>query len=284
MYSDWETDVGNYKHRNGYFFRTSEQENRFKMISFVDKKILVVGASSGIGAETARKLAESGAKVVLVARREEMLRQICSLIGENSAYYYVADVTDHEKIENLVDRIVSDIGKLDGMVYSAGIVEDVPLRFLTHEKLLKTFEVNYFSFVEFVRQVSKKKNYNPGMRILAISSVSSLMGEKAHSSYCASKAAIDATIRCLAKELWDKGIALNSVQPGMIRTRLYDEFVEKTGDEGSANEALKKNQYAGIGEPSDVANAIAFLLSEESRYITGTALLMDGGTFTASSS
>ncbi len=253
------------------------------MIEFEGKKILVVGASSGIGAEVSSKLAGQGAEVILVARREELLSQICSSIG-GSACYYTADVSEYKDIELLIERIVSEHGKLDGMVYSAGIVEDLPLRFLDHDKLLRTFEINYFSFVEFIRQITKKKNYNSGMRIVAISSVSSLIGEKAHTSYCASKAAMDATVRCLAKELWDKGIALNSVQPGMIRTRLYDEFVERMGDYGSANEALKKNQYAGIGETEDVANAVAFLLSDEARYITGTGLLMDGGTFTASSS
>ena len=253
------------------------------MSSFEGKKILIVGASSGIGAEISVKLAGLGANVILVARREEQLSQVCKRIG-NNACYYAFDVSENIEIETLVERIVSENGRLDGLVYSAGIVEDVPLKYLDRDKLLRTFDVNFFSFIEFVRQFAKKKNYNKGARIAAISSVSSLMGEKAHTSYCASKAAIDSAIRCLAKELWDKGIAINSVQPGMIRTRLYDEFVERMGDDGSANEAVKKNQYAGIGETTDVANAIAFLLSEESRYITGTALLMDGGTFTASSS
>ena len=253
------------------------------MIDFDGKKILVVGASSGIGAEVARKLAGQGANVILIARRNEQLVKVCDSIGKRACYYSF-DVSDYAHIEELIDRIVLENGKLDGLVYSAGIVEDVPLKFMDHDKLLRTFDINYFGFIEFVRQFSKKKNYNKGARIAAISSVSSLLGEKAHTSYCASKAAMDASIRCLAKELWDKGIAVNSVQPGMIRTRLYDEFVERMGDDGSANEALMKNQYAGIGETADVANAVAFLLSEEARYITGTALLMDGGTFTASSS
>lgn len=253
------------------------------MIDFDGKKILVVGASSGIGADVSRKLAAQGAYVILLARRAEQLSEVCSSIGGN-ARYYAFDVADNAGIASLVESIVSENGKLDGMVYSAGIVEDVPLKFMDHEKLLRTFEINYFSFIEFVRQFSKKSNYNKGARIAVISSVSSLIGEKAHTSYCASKAAIDASVRCLAKELWDKGIALNSVQPGMVRTHLYDEFVERMGNDGAANEALKKNQYAGIAETSDVANAVAFLLSDEARYITGIGFLMDGGTFTASSS
>ena len=254
------------------------------MIDLKDKLILIVGASSGIGAETARKVAGQGAKVILVARRQAELEQVCLSIGADKAKYYASDISDPEVIEELIDRIVSENGKLDGMVYSAGIVDDVPLKYLDHSRLMRTFNINYFSFIECLRQISKKKNYNKGMRIVAISSVSSLLGEKAHTSYAASKAAIDASVRCLAKELWEKGIVLNSVQPGMIRTRVYDEFLEKMGDDGSANEAIKKNQYAGIGEPVDVANAVAFLLSEDSKFIVGTSLPIDGGTSSSSAS
>lgn len=254
------------------------------MIDLNGKNILIVGASSGIGAEIARKVAEQGAKAILVARREKELEDVCRSIGEDKAVFYTADISDCDVIEGLVVRVVSDNGRLDGMVYSAGIVDDVPLKFLDHERLLKTFDINYFSFVECVRQVSKKKNYNSGMRIVAISSVSSLLGEKAHTSYSASKAAIDATVRCLAKELYEKGIVLNSVQPGMIRTRIYDEFLEKMGGDGSANAAILKNQYAGIGETVDVANAVAFLLSADSRFIVGSSLVIDGGTSSSSAS
>lgn len=253
------------------------------MIDFSDRIILVVGASSGIGADTARRLANLGAKVILIARRENELNRLCESIGSNKCVYYNADVSDSSIIEDMVNRIVEDNGKLDGMVYSAGIVDDVPLKYLDRSRLLKTFDVNYFSFVEFVRQISRRKNYNPGMRIVAISSVSSLLGQKAHTSYSASKAAMDATVRCLAKELWNKGIVLNSVQPGMIRTRIYDEFIERMGSKGSANTALSMNQYAGIGETEDVANAIVFLLSQEARFITGISLPLDGGTLTSSS-
>ena len=251
------------------------------MENLKNKSILIVGASSGIGAKTAQVLSEHGSNVVLVARREEQLQQVCNSIGNSKASYYVADVSDSSKIGDLVDRIIVDNGRLDGMVYSAGIVDDVPLRFLDYNRLLTTFNVNYFSFVEFVRQISKRKNFNRGMRIVAISSVSSLLGEKAHTAYSASKAAMDATIRCLAKELWDKGIALNSVQPGMINTHIYKSFVEKTGEDGIVNDTLEKSQYAGLGEPSDVANVVAFLLSSEARFITGVSLPVDGGASTS---
>ena len=146
--------------------------------------------------------------------------------------------------------------------------------------MLKTFNTNYFAFIELMRHISKKSNYNVGMRVVAISSVSSIKGEKAHTSYSASKAAIDASIRCLSKELYSRGIVLNSVQPGMIKTDMYDKFLMEMGNDGSVSLLLNNIQYAGIGEAIDVANAIVFLLSSDSRFITGISIPIDGGTTT----
>lgn len=251
------------------------------MHQFSEKVILVVGASSGIGKKTAEVLAKQDAKVILIARREEKLIHECELIGVDRAFYYVLDVSDLEEIEGCIKKIVAEHGKLDGMVYTAGIVEDVPLRFLNHERLLKTFDVNFFAFIEFVRQVSKINRFNYGMRIVAVSSVSSLLGEKAHTSYAASKAAMDAAVRCLAKELNHKGISINSVQPGMIRTDMYDDFVGKMGEDSSVIGAVNRSQYAGIGNPEDVAHVISFLLSYEAKFITGISLPVDGGASTS---
>lgn len=250
------------------------------MDSFNNKRILIVGASSGIGAKTATVLGESGASLILVARREDLLCKLCKTIGKSKSCYYAADISDIPKIEELINEIVIENGKLDGVVYAAGITDDVPLKFLDYDRLLKTFNTNYFAFVELIRQISNRSNYNPGMRVVAISSVSSIKGEKAHTAYCASKAAIDATVRCLSKELYNKGIVLNSIQPGMIKTAMYDEFLIKHGDDGTANQALAVSQYAGVGEPEDVANVIAFLLSSKSKFITGVSIPVDGGSST----
>ena len=250
------------------------------MDNFNNKRILIIGASSGIGAKTANVLGENGAHLILVARREDLLRELCKSIGESKSCYYTADVSDISKIEILINRIVLENGKLDGAVYAAGITDDVPLKFLDYDRLIKTFNINYFAFVEFIRQISNRNNYNPGMRIVAISSISSIKGEKAHTSYCASKAAMDATIRCLSKELYNKGIILNSVQPGMIKTSMYDEFLIKYGNDGTANQTLTASQYAGVGNPEDIANVIAFLLSSKSKFITGVSIPVDGGAST----
>ena len=248
------------------------------MLDFNGKNILVVGASSGIGEETAYLLAEIGARVILVARRENRLRDICNRICSTNKAYYVDDVSNIDDTERLVQLIVSENGKIDGMAYVAGISDgDVPIRYLTYERQLNTFKTNYFGFVEFVRQVTKKGRYNDGMRIAAVSSVASLRGEKAHVAYSASKSAMDSAIRCIAKELGPKNICINSVAPSMVNTEMYQHFLEVQGEQSEANIRAINRQYLGLAYPKDVANALAFLLSEESRFITGITLPVDGG-------
>ena len=248
------------------------------MIDFTEKNILVIGASSGIGEETACVLAENGANVILVARREAKLKEVCEKISFEHKSYYTGDISDINSIEGLIKKIVAENGKLDGMAYVAGISDgDVPLKFLTFERQMNAFKTNYFGFVESVRQVTKRGMYNEGMRIAAVSSVASLRGEKAHVAYSASKSAMDSAIRCMAKELGSKKICINSVAPSMVNTDMYQHFLEVQGEKSNANIRAINRQYLGLAETKDVANALAFLLSEEARFITGITMPVDGG-------
>lgn len=248
------------------------------MLEFSGKKILIIGASSGIGEETARVLAAAGAFVILVARREDRLKKIIDEIPSDQKVYYTGDVSKTEDIEGLISRIINDNGPLDGMVYTAGTtIGDVPLKYLSMEKHMDTFMVNYFGFIECVRQVTKRRAYNRGMRIVAVSSMASLRGDKAHLAYCASKAAMDSAIRCIAMEYGKKGICINSVAPSMIRTDMYQKYLDNRGEENNTDAGISDRQYLGLGEKRDVANAITFLLSEEARFITGITMPVDGG-------
>ena len=178
----------------------------------------------------------------------------------------------------IVKKIVTEQGKLDGLVYAAGMSDgDVPLKYLTYERHMSTFMTNYFGFVEFVKQVTMRGRYNRGMRIVAISSIASIMGDKAHLAYSASKAAIDSAVRCLAKELANRGVCINTVAPSMIRTEMYENFLELKKTDDSETTGVLDRQYLGIGNPLDVANSIAFLMSDDARFITGIMLPVDGG-------
>lgn len=250
------------------------------MINLVDlsgKKIIVAGASSGIGKQTAILLSQLGAELVLIARRGDLLADTVSLLDGKEHTYYEFDLNLTNNIESLVKKIVIERGKIDGLAYVAGIGKSVPLPQFSPQKIEDVFRINYFGFIELVRQLTKRGRYNPGMRIVGVSSIASVCGDPAHTAYSGSKAAMDGSIRCLAKELAPKGIAINSVAPAMINTALFAGFNKKYGENSESAGYLLQRQYLGIGEPVDIANSIAFLISDAARFITGTCLFVDGG-------
>ena len=247
------------------------------LIDLTDKRILIAGASSGIGRKTAVVLSSLGAKLVLLARREELLKEALGELAGDGHCYYAADLSQTAAIGDIVKKIVSEQGKIDGLVYAAGVNTSMPLKLFKPEKVQEVFNINYFGFIEFVRQICRKGRYNEGMSIVGISSVASIRGDKAHLAYSGSKAAMNSSVRCIAKEIADKGIRINTVAPAMTKTEMYDKYVEEYGDESGSNNDLLKRQYMGVVETEDVANAVAFLLSSASRMITGLTLPVDGG-------
>lgn len=251
----------------------------FQLKNIIDlshKTILVAGASSGIGAETAILCSNLGAKVVLVARREEKLREVMQNLQGDGHSYYTYDLNKLDGIESFVKSVVKETNALDGMVYSAGIPGTRPLRMLKPSSLSDVMNINFNAFVELVRCTTKKKMFNSGMSIVGISSISSTMGGLGKTAYCSSKAAMDSAVRCMAKELAPSGIRVNTVCPGIIETALFQTFKDNAGDSHDAQAKIER-QYLGLGKPIDVANTIVFLLSDASRMITGANIGVDGG-------
>ena len=223
-------------------------------------------------------LSHEGVECVLVARREDKLGETLRELEGDGHCVYPMDLSQLDGIDALVKRIVAEQGKLDGMVFSVGMTGSMPINLLKPEKLQKLFTLNFFSFIEAVRQVTRKGRFNEGMRIVGVSSVSSMCGDKAHTAYAASKAAMDSAVRCLANELADKGICINTVAPSMTATEMYyEDYLAKNGADSEANRKILSRQYLGVAETTDVANAIAFLLSPSSKFITGITLPVDGG-------
>lgn len=237
------------------------------------KHILITGASSGIGRATSITASQLGAKLSLVARSSERLNETLDAIQGNIHHVYPFDLRQLDGIESLVKAIVLENGPLDGLVNCAGVASNRPIKMVKPEFLQEMFSINFFPFVELVRAASKKNMCNDGASFVGISSVAAFKGNKAQGAYAASKAATDAIIKPMAKELSDRGIRVNTAAFGMIRTDMYKYFV----DAGGNDELLKEDQYLGIGEVDDSANVICFLLSRASRFITGTSLLADGG-------
>lgn len=248
----------------------------FPLIDLSGKKILVAGASSGIGAETSRLLSKLGASVILVARREPQLQETQATLEGHDHRYYCQDLSILDDIESFVKTVISENGPIDGYVHCAGMTSHRPLNLIKPKVMKEIMDINFGSFLEMVRCITKKGSFNEGMSIVGISSISSLRGNQSKTAYAASKAAMDAAVRCLGKELAPKGIRINTVAPAFIRTAIFDTFKNETAGSSDADDIVAR-QYLGIGEPQDVANMIAFLLCNASRFITGSTIGIDGG-------
>jgi NAD(P)-dependent dehydrogenase (short-subunit alcohol dehydrogenase family) len=240
------------------------------------KNIIVTGASSGIGKGIAIFLSRLGANIIMIARDEVRLKETYDELIPGNHCYYILDLCDFGGIGKTMDGICSGGRKLNGLVHSAGISRTIPLQHLKITDLDNILSVNFYSFVELVKHFSKRKNNDNGGSIVAISSISSKVGARGLAAYCASKGALESAIRPMALELAAKNIRINSIAPGMIATQIYDGLKELVANE-SFEDSLKKRQFMGLGSPDDVAYAAAFLLSDASKFITGTSITVDGG-------
>lgn len=240
-----------------------------------EKHIIVTGASSGIGKKCAEVFHECGARVSAVARRKELLDELCK--AKENIYAHPFDLTNLKEIETLIKDIVSEHGKCDGLMFCAGIGEHVPIKMSKPEYSMKVMTINYFSFAETLRVLSNAKYYNKGTSFIGMSSVSGLQGDKGLLAYSASKGAMNSAIRCAAVELAGKGIRVNGIATGYIGgTGIFESINSRLGSEEVESFANDK-QLLGIGEPGDIANAAVYLLSDYSKYVTGSIMLVDGG-------
>lgn len=238
------------------------------IIDLNNKVVVVTGAGSGIGRETTRVLTGEGAIVVMMDISTEGLEETQKLCGENS-HTLTIDLTDSTAITEAVAKVVAEYGKLDGLVHCAGISSRKPLNVLTREGFSKIMDVNFFSFVELVKQCAKRKHFNQGGSIVVMSSISSIVGYKAKSEYCVSKAAVDAFVRCMAQELAPQGIRVNSIMPVGVDTPMGRRAAEIADSVGSS-----EIDGESLVQPVEVANTIAFLLSNAAPSISGAAIPM----------
>jgi len=242
--------------------------------SLQGKTILITGASSGIGKETAIIAAGMGAKTLISGRNEPRLRATLDELEGVGHSLQIADLT----IQNEVDTLVREMPLLDGVVLSSGITKTLPFKFISINELDQVMQVNFSAPVLLLSKLLKSKKLNKGCSIVFISSIGgNFIGAKGNGMYSASKGAINAIQRVLTVELAPQKIRVNNVSPGMVRTEMWASSTTFTAEQ--IEEDAKKYPL-GYGEPSDVANGIVYLLSDASKWVTGISLILDGG-FTA---
>lgn len=233
---------------------------------------LITGASSGIGRAIAVRLSAER-PLILHGRDPERLEQTRQLCASPERHIvWQADLSHVASLSNSLTTLLAG-RHVSAFVHSAGAVTVLPMRSIDHKVAQAIMDVNFFSAVEIINTLLKKKvNERQLTNIVFISSIFSRFGAKGHAAYCASKAALDGLMRALAVEL-APSIRVNSILPGAMQTKMSEEGFS----DPEIVEKLKRDYPMGIGEPSAIADAVEFLLSEKSRWMTGQQMAVDGG-------
>jgi NAD(P)-dependent dehydrogenase (short-subunit alcohol dehydrogenase family) len=247
----------------------------YNLIDLTNKHILITGASSGIGKETALLVSKLGARVSLVGRNKESLQIVLSQLEGNNNFIYDFDITNFNEIENLVKIIVENSGPIDGFVHSAGIEMTRPLKMLKVNHYNDVFDINLISALEITKFLTKNNNISDNASILFISSIVGILGQAGKTAYSASKGALIAASKCLAIELASKKIRVNTILPALVETEMSSKILESLSEENKFK--ILNMHPLGFGKPIDVANSAAFLLSSAAKWITGVEFIIDGG-------
>lgn len=246
-------------------------ETKKNPFSLEGKTILVTGASSGIGRETALSCARMGANVVITGRNAERLKETFDQLETSNKTQFLADMTVNEDVESLV----ASLPPLDGAVLCAGNSITLPLQFGTREKFDDMFDVNFFAPMELLRLIYKKKLLQKGASVVLIASIGGTHSfMPGNGVYGASKAALNSVMKYAAREYASRKVRVNSICPGMVDTPLIHRGA--ITEEQLAEDA-KRYPLGRYGRPEDIANGALYLLSDASSWLTGHDLVIDGG-------
>lgn len=238
---------------------------------FENKHFLITGASSGIGQKTAWDLGKTGAALTLLGRDLVKLATTKKKIDPIGTLRIVAGDLQEP---NFLDNLTSEIEAIDGLVLCAGVIDYTPAKMINIQKIRKVFDINFDANVLIIQSLLKRKKIKDGASIVVISSISSKLGVAGTGLYAASKAAITAYAKVLSTELSGKRIRVNVIHPGIVKTDLISN--ENVVD----NNAMAKIELSyplGFGSTEDVSNQITYLLSDFSKWVTGSEFIIDGG-------
>ena len=243
------------------------------MISLKNKNIIVTGASGGIGNSIVEKLYEQGANVLATGTRLEKLEELKK--NFNNIKMLKFDISQHEKIEEFINNATEELGgSLDCMINNAGITKDNLTIRMSLEEWTKVIDINLTSTFLMCKYSIKKMLKNKSGKIINITSVVGHTGNAGQANYTASKAGIVAMSKSLAIEYAKKNINVNCISPGFINTAMTDQIDEKYKEA-----IIAKIPSNRLGKPEDIANAVNFLSSDQSDYINGETLHVNGGMY-----
>jgi 3-oxoacyl-[acyl-carrier protein] reductase len=240
-------------------------------IDLSSKNALVTGSTRGIGRAIAETLAKSGARVAIVGRDLQKAQDAAAAVG-NRSQGFACDVTDTAAVAKLVTDVEAAFGSIDILVNNAGITRDNLVMRLKDEDWDAVINANLRGAFAAIRAVSRGMMKRRSGRIINVSSIIGIIGNKGQANYAASKAGLIALTKSVAKELGSRNILVNAVAPGFIETEMTASMTPE------AREALGKQiALERLGTPQDVAATVAFLASDLASYITGQVLVVDGG-------
>lgn len=247
----------------------------YNPFSLSGKRILVTGASSGLGRAIAVSCARMGAEIIATGRDSDRLAETLEELHNLSPIRHRAinaDLTSRAQREALVEQLD---GALNGLVHSAGISRLCPVRMLSEAHMREVNSINVEAPMLLTQAVLKRNLLAPDSSVLFVASIAAHIGVPGVGVYSGTKAAIIAMARCLALEVVKRRIRVNCLSPSLVETPLFDQAAKSVGDESINRQ--QANHPLGFGKPSDVANAAIYMLSDASRWVTGTTLVMDGG-------
>ena len=234
---------------------------------------VVTGAASGIGYAVAQKLLKAGACIVAVDMNAERLQERFG--GNPSVTCIACDLASADGFKMLTDGIKAYYDGVKGFVHAAGFDRMAPLGMISAESVSQLIAIHAIFPIQFLGWLAKKNNHVEGAAAVLISSLSAHEGAKGHVAYAAAKGAVEGFLKPAAAELAPKGIRLNAVVLGIVQTEMSQGWISKLTPDQFA--AISDGYPMGLGKPSDVANAVNFLLSSDAAWITGQTLVCDGG-------
>lgn len=240
------------------------------------RRILVTGAASGIGLATCVRVAAMGAQLLAFDRDEAGLAALLAQLPGEGHASHVMDLREIEEIPAAMAACAEQGGRLSGLVHAAGISSVSPTRLLSPKNYRDVLAVNTEAALALVRGFQHRKVCaEAGGSVVLIASVMALVGSVGATAYSMSKAALIGLAKSAALEFAPRGIRINCIAPGFVKTQMYDKVAASW--DAAQREQIEQAHPLGLGEPDDVANAIAFLLADASRWITGSTLVCDGG-------